>query len=348
MPSLRFVPFFFICATLFACKSKETPAAAAPTPPKNAPLEVEAIILKNTPINNSVEVNGSLVASEYVEIRPEVSGRLTFLNIPEGKMVQSGTVLARIYNEDLLAQQQKIEAQLAIATQNEQRLRKLLDVNGINQQDYDNVFAQVTAYKADIQVLKAQQRKTEILAPFTGVMGLRNISNGAYITPTTLIATLQQVNQMKIDFTVPEIQAASVKNGSSVMVQLEGNPEKVKANIIAIEPQINPTTRNLKVRALLTKLPKGAAPGAFAKVYIGEGSTTASIMVPSQAVVPDTRNKRIFLIKNGKAQSVIVQTGIRTESMVQLLSGVSVGDTAAISGILYLRPDIAVKVKKIE
>jgi membrane fusion protein, multidrug efflux system len=348
MPSLRSVPFFFLCATLFACKSKETPAAVAPAPPKNAPLEVEAILLKNTPINNSVEVNGSLVASEYVEIHPEVSGRLTFLNIPEGKKVEAGTVLARVYNEDLLAQQRKIEAQLTISTQNEQRLRKLLDVNGINQQDYDNVLAQVTAYKADINVVKAQQRKTEILAPFTGIMGLRNISNGAYITPATLIATLQQVNPMKIDFTVPEIQAAMVKTGGSILVQTEGSTEKVKATIIAIEPQINPTTRNIKIRAQLASIPKGAAPGAFAKVYLGEGSKTQSIMVPSHVVVPDTRNKRIFVIKNGKAQSVIVQTGIRTESMVQVLSGVSVGDTVATSGILYLRPDIAVKVKKIE
>jgi membrane fusion protein, multidrug efflux system len=352
MRSIHFIPFFaFVIGTLLvfsACKQQEKPAAASATPTKNPVLEVEAVILKTTPISNTIEVNGSLVAGEYVEIRPEVSGRLTYLNIAEGKTVQAGTKLARIYNEDLIAQQRKVEAQLAIVTQNEQRLKKLLDVNGINQQDYDNVFAQVTAYRADIEVIKAQLRKTEILAPFTGIMGLRNVSNGAYVTPTTLMATLQQVNQMKIDFTVPEIQAASLKSGGSVMVQMEGNMEKVKANIIAIEPQINQTTRNIKVRALLTKIPKGAAPGAFAKVYLGEGNTTQAMLLPSNAVVPDTRNKRVFLIKNGKAKSVIVATGTRTEDNVQVLSGVEVGDTVAVSGILYLRPDIAVKVKKIQ
>ncbi len=352
MRSINFIPFLpFLIGALFAfsaCKQQEKPAAPPATAPKNPVLEVEAVILKTTPISNTIEVNGSLVAGEYVEIRPEVSGRLTYLNIPEGKIVQSGTRLARIYNEDLIAQQRKIEAQLAIVTQNEQRLKKLLDINGINQQDYDNVFAQVTAFSADIEVIKAQLRKTEILAPFTGIMGLRNVSNGAYITPTTLMATLQQVNQMKIDFTVPEIQAASLKSGGSVMVQMEGNIEKVKANIIAIEPQINQTTRNIKVRALLTKIPKGAAPGAFAKVYLGEGNTTQAMLLPSNAVVPDTRNKRVFLIKNGKAKSVIVTTGTRTEENVQVLSGVEVGDTVAVSGILYLRPDIAVKVKKIQ
>lgn len=320
------------------------PGGAAKAPP---PTEVDVVVVKPTYLEKSAEVNGSVIASEFAELRPEVAGRLVHLDVREGAQVKAGTVIARLFNDDLQAQLQRHDAQLKLAETTRDRLSKLLAVDGINKQEFDQAEAQVASIQADRAFTEAQLRKTIVTAPFTGTLGLRNVSNGAYITPSNIIATIQQTDALKIDFNVPENLAALIKVGHKVKVLVEGVPDTLGGTISAIEPQLNLQNRSLKVRALIANA-GSIAPGGFAKVYVDAGSTSSALLIPTNAIVADTRFKRVYVIKGGKAALTTVQTGYRLQDRVEIVSGLQPGDSVAISGILYLRPDAAVKVRSVK
>ena len=308
-----------------------------------APVIVDVLVASNGEFTSTVELNGSVLSDEWVELRPEVSGRLIFLDIPDGGVVTKGTVLARINDADLQAQLEQQNVQLQLVQKNEQRLSKLLAVNGVNQADYDAVLSSLNAIQANIKVLNAQIDKTIIKAPFSGTLGLRQVSVGAYVTPQTLIGTLQQMERMKIDFSVPESYVDLVKVGDKVLVEATDKATKEEALISAIEPQINVDSRTLKVRARLTE--GVLQPGAFVKVSLQKKEV--GIMVPSNAIIPDANSNQVVLVKNGKAKFVNVETGLRNVNDIQLKSGISEGDSVVVSGVLFARPNANLKVRNV-
>ena len=230
--------FFLVIVLIVSCKSKKEAPKQTAAP---QPVVVDVLIAGSSTINNSIEVNGSVVAFESAELRPEISGRLTYLNIPEGSRVAQGTVLARINNADLQATLNKSRVQLDLAQKTEQRLTKLLAVNGINQADYDAAINQVNSLKADMVFTQAQIDKTTVRAPFTGVLGLRMVSPGSYVTPQTILATLQQTDRAKIDFTVPEFYASLIRKGKFITFSPNQAYTTGRAIIVATEPLINAT-----------------------------------------------------------------------------------------------------------
>ncbi|MEP7141352.1 MAG: efflux RND transporter periplasmic adaptor subunit [Ferruginibacter sp.] len=347
--SFKKLPYFLYSISLIflfsGCESNSK--ASDKTPKVNPPVVVDIIIAEKEPISNVIEANGTVIANEYVELRPEVSGRLIYLNLPEGKPITKGTVVARVNDADLLAQIAKSKVQLDLAQKTVDRLKQLLDVNGLNQADYDAALNTSNSLKADIVYSQALVDKTVVRAPFSGVAGLRQVSPGAYVTPATIIATLQQTNEVKIDFTLPEMYGNDIKNGSLVDVEVDAiTKAKSRAVIIATEPGANTDTRNLKVRALL----KGglANPGAFVKVYIDAGKGRSSIKVPANCIIPDDKNNQVIVVKNGKANFVNVQTGIREASTVEVIKGINVGDSVVVTGVLFARPNGILKVRQIK
>lgn len=340
-----FISLFFLCSmVLVNCKNKsaETPARTE----KSVPL-VDVIIAATEPISNVIEANGTVIAGEHVELRPEVSGRLTYLNVPEGKYIAQGTVIARVNDADLRAQIAKSRVQLELAQATTDRYKKLLDINGLNQADYDAALNQVNSLKADIVYSQALVDKTVIKAPFSGVAGLRAVSPGAYVSPATVIATLQQTNQLKIDFTLPDIYGGAIKRGIVITVEIDAaKKETRKAIIVATEPGANTDTRNLKVRAVL----QGGTvnPGAFVKVYIDAGQNRSSIKEPASCIIPDDKNNQVVLVKNGKASFVNIKTGVREASNVEVLQGISVGDSVVVTGVLFARPKTEVQVRSVK
>jgi membrane fusion protein (multidrug efflux system) len=308
------------------------------------PVQVDVIIANHQSVTNTIEANGSVVANETTELRPEVSGRLTYLNIPEGRAVSKGTVLARINSADLEAQLQKLRAQLSLAEKTEQRLRKLLEVEGINRADYDVAVNQVNTLRADMNVVQVNISRTVVRAPFSGTIGLRNVSPGAYVSPQTVLATIQQVNRSKIDFTVPDTYASLVTRGKTVVVEVDG--EKRRATILATEPQVNTATRNISVRAIVDN--GTVSTGSFVKVFLDAGSNNKSILVPSSSIIPDARSRKVIVVKNGKGVFTDIETGIRTEGGVQALSGLNVGDSIVVTGVLYVRPTSTLKVRSVK
>jgi membrane fusion protein (multidrug efflux system) len=345
--SKLFIAFFLlIFSGIFwvACNDK----TADKKPKESPPTSVDVIIASLQPVTNIIEANGTVIANESVELHPEVSGRLTYLNVPEGKLVAQGTVLARINSADLEAQLQKSRVQLDLQEKTEQRLKKLLDMQGINQSDYDAVVNQVNSLKADIAYTQTLIAKTVIRAPFTGTIGLRQVSPGAYVSPAISIATLQQLGKAKIDFTLPEQYSDQIKVGGKVDVEIDAADTSMhQATIIALEPQANTQTRNMVVRAVLDK--GTFNPGAFVKVYVGKlGNDKKAIMVPTNSIIPEDRNNQLILVKKGKASFVNVKTGLRTEGNVEITEGVKSGDTVVVTGVLFARPNLPVRVKTVK
>ena len=334
----------FLGFTFISCKSK---SADRKKPKANPPTIVDVIIAEKQPISDIVEANGTILPNEYLEIHPEVTGRLTFLNIAEGSLVAKGTVIARINDADLRAQVGKSKVQLDLAQTTVARYKLLLDAGGLNQSDYDIALNQVNGYKADIAYTEALIDKTVIRAPFSGIMGLRQVSPGAYVSPTTVLATLQQTAQVKMDFTIPELYSDILKKGEVVDVELDALTKQTgKATIIAIEPGANTDTRNLKVRATLVAT--GLNPGGFVKVFINAGKNKTSIEVPTNCIIPDDKNNQVIVVKNGKANFVNVQTGIRQENAVEIVKGLNVGDSVVVTGVLFARPKAVVKVRSVK
>lgn len=310
----------------------------------NTPVSVDIAIVETQTIDKIVEANGSAQATDYIDIHPETSGRLVYLQIPEGKMVKAGTVLAKMNDADLQAQLEKIKVQLELANINEQRNKQLLNVKGINQSDYDISLQQVKSYKADILYTQSLIDKTIVKAPFDGQLGLRQVSVGAFINTTTTIASLQKIDQLKVDFTLPEVYQTFVKVGKKVKVMSIGEQNlKLTATVVAIEPQIIASTRNIKVRATLQgKL----LPGSYVKVLLDENQKIPTILVPANVIIPESRSKQLVIVQNGAAKYVDVESGYRTTSSVEITKGLKVGDTVIVAGMLFVRPGSTVKIGK--
>jgi membrane fusion protein (multidrug efflux system) len=340
---LLFISLF----SLSSCKEKADAADAKNKSQASQATIVDVIVAIPRPIDNRIEANGSVVANEYVELHPEISGRITYLNVPEGVRVAAGTIIARINDADLQATLEKSKVLLDLYQKTADRDKKLLDINGINQADYDLAINNVNGAKADIDYTQAQIDKTIIRAPFEGIVGLRQVSPGAYATPATIIATVQQLDRIKVDFTVPEQYSTTIKKGSMVDVQIDANSDvHRKALIVATEPQINLSSRNLKVRAILQD--GQGHPGAFVKVFVNAGVDKQAIMVPTNCIIPDDKNNQVILVKDGRAQFVNVLTGIREANNIEITQGLHRGDTVVVTGVLFARPNSVVQVRTVK
>ena len=334
---------------VISCKSeKKEKAPSANRQGGDRPVQAEAFIVRTTALSENLEIPGSLMPYEETEIRPEISGRVVWLNIPEGSFVQKGALLVKLFDGDLQANLKKLQVQLAIAEKTTERQKQLLDIQGVSQQEYDLSELQVSNLKADIELTKVDIVKTEIRAPYAGRIGLKSISNGAYVTPTTLITSISQVNQLKLEFTVPEKYSQSMSKGRAVKFTIAGSDQPFTATVLATESLIEANTRTLRVRAVVQGKHTLLVPGAFAKVSLQLGKNDRSLIVPSQAIIPQARNKRVIVYQDGKANFQVVTTGIRDSSFVQILDGLKEGDTVLTTALLSVRPESKIKLIKVQ
>ncbi len=337
---------FFLTALVFSCadvKEKSgTPKSAAPKA-----LKADVYIVTPQVLSQDIEVAGSLLAAEEVELHPEVSGRVTEVLFKEGGNVTQGTVLLKLYDADLQAHLQKLLVQLTTAEQTAERFAALLKINGVSQQEYDlNVLA-VNNIKADINIIRTDISKTSLRAPFSGKMGITPITKGAYVSPQTIITSLRKLSQLKLEFTVPEKYGSTMKSGNTVQFTIENNPQVFEAKIIATENTIAAETRSLKIKALVGKNDPSMIAGGFIKVKIPLGENDAALMIPTQAIIPKARGKEVIVLRNGLATIASVSTGFRNTTQVEIVDGLKAGDTVLITGLLAFKPGSKVKVNKI-
>ncbi|MFM7429288.1 MAG: efflux RND transporter periplasmic adaptor subunit [Flammeovirgaceae bacterium] len=330
---------------LFGDKKATSGAPGAGQKPQ---LMVEATIIKASRLDNKLIVTGSVLANESLELKSESSGKITRLLFEEGKPVAKGSLLMEINNEEIQAQIQKQRYNQKLNQDNEFRQRKLLEKDAISQEEYDNALNRLNTTVADINLLEAQLEKTRIKAPFDGVIGLRHVSQGAYISPAIVVATLYNISPAKIEFAVPARYSAQLMRGEKIFFTIENDLTVYNGNVYAIEPRIDSETRTLKIRALSENKSGRLIPGQFVKVQLVLKSVNDAVLVPTEAVIPDQGGKKVFIAAAGKAKEVKIETGIRTENDLEVLSGLSAGDTLLTTGILQLRPGIDIKIIKLD
>ena len=324
---------------LCSCHSKTIDKPAANRQIVN--LKVEGIIVKPTVLDQTITISGTLKPFEETVLMPEVAGRVVSINLSEGGFEKQGTLLVKLFDGDLQAQLQKSQAQLQLVEQTEKRQSELMKVNGISQLDLDQTVLQISSIKADIEVLKVQIHKTEVRAPFDGTIGLRNISIGAQVTPSTQLATIRDVKRLKLDFSVSEKYSSKIKPGFKVKFTVQGDDNKYDATVMATEQGIESDTRNLNVRAIVTNNTTSLIPGTFTNVELRMSENKKALMVPTESIIPKERTKQLIVARQGKASFVTVKTGIRTSSSVEVLNGIQPGDTVITTGILFLKPNAA-------
>jgi membrane fusion protein, multidrug efflux system len=304
-----------------------------------ANLSIEGIIVSPVVLDQIITISGTLKPFEETILMPEVAGRVVYINLSEGGFVKQGTLLVKLFDDDLQAQLNKSQAQQKIVEQTQFRQSELMKINGISQLDFDETVLQINSIKADIEVLKVLIRKTEVHAPFDGTIGLRNISIGAQVTPSTSLATIRDVRHLKLDFSVPEKYSREIKPGVKVQFTVQGDDKKYDATVIATEQGIESGTRNLNGRAIVDNNVTLLIPGTFANVELSLGQNKGALMVPTQAIIPQERSKQLIVSNHGRAKFVTVKTGIRNVSSVEVLSGINTGDTVVTTGVLFLKPD---------
>lgn len=328
-----------------ACKQKDKISA---TDVKKAPPvpRVNGYIVQIKAISENLEIPGSVIANEATEIHPEIAGRMTYLNTAEGKFVSKGTLIAKIYDGDLKAQLNKLSVQLKVQDQTIKRYEELLKINGVSRQEYDMIVLQSSNIIADMAIVRSNIMRTEIRAPFSGTLGLKMVSPGAYVSPATVITTIRQNSDLKLDFTLPEKYAGMMRPAQIVYFTAEGNPKSYAAKVIATEAGIAEETRSLSVRCEIVNEDKQLLPGSFAKVKIAFEPDPYAIMIPSQAIIPQARGKKVAVYRNGNVSMEEITTGLRDSSMVQILTGLKAGDTIITTGLMSLKPKAKVTLNK--
>ncbi len=330
-----------------SCKEKKDSVSVSVNSGPPPALSVEVLIIKPQSLSADIEVPGTILAFESTEIHPEMAGRLVSFNVREGMNVSQDALLGKLFDGDLQAQMRKLEVQLKIADQTEKRQAELLKIQGISQQEYDLSLLQVHSLKADMDIIRQSIRKTEIRAPFSGRLGLKNVSPGAYVSPADIITSISQVSKLKIQFNVPERYGAQLKNGTPVSFSIDGSNKTYTATILAKEIEVEENTRSLAIRASVKDPDQDLIPGAFAKVKIVLGEDDTALLIPINAIIPIGRKKQIFLFKGGTATATEVVTGVRDSTNIQVLEGIKEGDTVITSAILFLRPGSAVTVGRV-
>lgn len=301
------------------------------------PLFASGFVVTPTNMSELVYSTGTLIPDEEVELSFETSGKVVAIYFSEGTRVKRGDLLAKINDRPLQAQLLKLQAQKKLTEEREFRQRQLLDRDAISRESYDQVATELQSQEADILLLEARIAETELRAPFDGIVGLRMISEGAFASTQTKIVRLVKVSPLKIEFSIPERYAGEISPGYPISFVIDGNPTTFNANVYAVEPKIDINTRGIVARALYPNTREELKPGRFASVRLLLSQIEKTVSIPTEAVIPEMDGEKVFIMRNGIAQRVNVTTGLRTESRIQIRTGLDFGDTLLTTAILQLR-----------
>ncbi|MGN6648107.1 MAG: efflux RND transporter periplasmic adaptor subunit [Cytophaga sp.] len=311
---------------------------------KKSPVPVTVCVVGDDAFQDHIYASGTIVANEEAALKVEASGVITYLNLPEGQRVKAGTLLLKVNDADLQAQLEKINIRLRLAEQSEARQRQLLKKSGVSQEEYDIALADLKSLKTDSAYHRALLAKTEIHAPFDGVIGIRNVSVGSYLTPAVTVAYIHQLDPVKIEFSLPEKYTNMFNAGDVISFRTEGAASTYTATIIVKDPMVDAGSRSVRYRALSRNPDGRLLPGAFTHVELLLNHKTGSLFVPTETIIPFLTGKKVYVVKNGIAEDRIVETGLRTADNVQVLSGLTAGDSVVVKGNFQLKKNTPVKI----
>lgn len=330
---------------------KDEPADVVPaagTSTRKQILNINAEVLKYQSLTDQIRSTGSTLPDEEVDLTFESSGKIVAIYFTEGSHVKAGDLLAKINDKPLQAELKKLEAQVPLAKDRVYRQRTLLEKDAVSQEAYEQVATEYEKLMADIELVKARIAQTELRAPFDGIIGLRQLSEGAYVSSSSsVIAKLTKISPLKIEFSIPESYSSEVREGTPIVFSMEtdgGLMKEHKATVYAVESKVDMSTRTLKVRAEYPNVGEAILPGRYTSVEITKREIKDALAIPSESLIPEMGKDIVYLYKNGVAEQTEVKIGLRTESRVQVLEGVNVGDTLIISGVMQLRTGMKVSI----
>ena len=327
---------------LFTQKQKGPGRGDAMIMPGRQTLNVIGFLIQPAHMSELINSSGTLRPDEEVELSFETSGKIVGINFTEGTRVKKGDLLAKINDRPLQAQLEKLLAQQKLAEEKEFRQRSLLDRDAISQESYDQIETELQTIQADINLIKARISETELRAPFDGIIGLRYLSEGSYATPSIKIARLVKISPIKVEFSISEKYASEIKIGYPVTFIIDGNNNNFEATVYAVDPKVDINTRTIVLRALYPNKNEELKSGRYASVQLTLSEIDNTIAIPTEALIPEMEGEIVYIYKSGKASAVKVGTGLRTESKIQIISGLNFGDTLLTSGILQLRHNLPV------
>lgn len=305
---------------------------------KSNTLPVDGQVISAASLDEEMTVSGTLMAFQEVHIMSELNRKVVAVPAREGKTVQAGALLFKLDDADLLAELEQLKQQEKLVLLNEGRLKDLVDREAAVQQDYDQAFTNLKVIQSKIEQLKVMIEKTNIRAPFQGNLGIVNVYPGAYVSPGTPLVKLTDNSRLKIDFSVPEKYANTLKNGDMVQYQVETNLRSRRARIVAQESGLDPKTRTLLIRAVGANAGHELLPGQSARLTLRLSTSGQALLIPNQALIPSPKGYGVYVADRGKAELKNVEIGMRSAQTVHITSGLAQGDTIITSNMLRLSP----------
>jgi membrane fusion protein (multidrug efflux system) len=307
------------------------------------PVRVDVETVKGQRYAETLAATGTLLAQEGVELQAEANGRVVRINFKEGSKVRAGELLVKLNDADLRASLDRALHRQELAAVREKRLLQLVRERIVTQDDYDVARSEMEVQGSEVELIRAQIAKTEIRAPFEGVVGLRHVSEGAFVNAATRVATLQQIDRLKVDFAIPERYAPRIAPGQRVNFRVAGSDRVHVGHVYAIDPRIDSATRTVLIRALCDNPEGHLLPGSFASLELTIADIPAALLIPAEAVVPGVDGKLVYVVQDGVAHRRVVQIGNRTSQAVQVVEGLAAGEQIVVSGLQQMRDGVEVK-----
>lgn len=311
-------------------------------------LNVNARVLRPQLLTDEYVTTGLILPDEEVALSFETSGKIVEISFTEGTSVHKGQLLAKVNDKSLQAQLKRLQAQLELAQNRVYRQEQLLKKDAASQEAYEEAKTNLATLEAEIEGVKVNIGLTELHAPFDGVIGLRQVSVGAYANPSTVVAKLTKITPLKVEFSVPERYASQIKKGVNMDFNVEGYNEAFHAQVYAVESSVDRDQHVFTARGLYPNANHKLLPGQYASILLKKEEIPNALVIPSESIVPEMGVDKVFCYRAGKAMPVEIVAGIRTAGEVQVLSGLVPGDTIITSGTLQLRMGLPVTLDEVK
>jgi len=319
---------------LNGCGGKDETAAAAGGPPGGMQLPVEAVTVQPRALVAGLQTVGSLRADETVVVRPEVAGRINRIHFTEGGRVTAGQPLFTLDGSLAQASLNEATANLDNSRRAASRAGQLSKDQLIARADYDRARASLGVDQARAASARTALSKMTLRAPFSGRIGLREVSVGEFVNVGQALVTLVRLDPIEVDFSVPETELAQISNGQTLRVTVDAYPGDTYAGeIVAIDPVVDANSRSARLRAQIPNPDGRLKPGQFAKLQLDTGTdNAAALLVPEQALMQDGDTRFVYTVVDGKAKKTVIRTGARVPGLVQVVDGLKAGDVVITAG----------------
>ena len=306
---------------------------------------VEVIELQPVAVQEDLVAVGSLRSNESVVLRPEVAGRIARIGFRDGQPVRRGQLIIGLDASVNQAEVAQARAEFELAQSNLKRTADLARKNFVSSSAEEQALSSVQVSEAKLKLAEARLAKMQILAPFDGVVGIRNVSVGDYVKDGSDLVNIEDVGILKADFRLPERHFTQIRVGQPVEVTADAVPgERFRGAIEATNPRIDANGRSLEVRAQLSNQERKLRPGMFVRVRVIIGERANALLVPEEAIVPLGEDFFVFRVDNGTAKRVKVRTGLRRDAKVEIVEGLAGGDKVVTAGMRLSRDGQPVKI----